>query len=271
MTGAVAGSTPVTGWRIVRLEPDAGAGGHDIAGTVDWLAAATTPTLIILVADRIGEELAGLIAARTGAALLGRATRIAFEDGTLVVHRSGFGGRIELETRNSGGGLCVATMRQPAEDLAFPAVEARRIAAAEPMLALDRLALAERKTALEGARIVVSGGRGLDAAGFAQLAEIAELSGGALGGSLPAVDLGLVPVARQVGQSGKFVTPALYLAVGISGTPQHLAGIGMASRIVAINKDPDAAIFAFAETGIVGDARDVLPLLISALAERLCR
>jgi electron transfer flavoprotein alpha subunit len=89
--------------------------------------------------------------------------------------------------------------------------------------------------------------------------------GAALGGSLPAVDAGWVPVARQVGQSGRFVSPRLYFAVGISGTPQHLAGVAGTTRIVALNQDPDAPIFNLADVGVVADWRELLPLL----AERL--
>lgn len=89
--------------------------------------------------------------------------------------------------------------------------------------------------------------------------------GGAVAASLPAVDLGLAPVSRQVGQSGKFVTPEIYLAAGMSGTPQHLAGIGTATRIIAINSDRDALIFGVAEAGAVANALALLPLLGAAI------
>jgi electron transfer flavoprotein alpha subunit len=125
--------------------------------------------------------------------------------------------------------------------------------------------LADQGIALENARIVIGGGRGLDEAGFAQLERIANALGGAVAASLPAVDLGFAPVSRQVGQSGKFVTPQIYVAVGMSGTPQHLAGIGSATRIITVNTDADAPIFRVAETGVVADARILLPLLSAAL------
>ena len=107
---------------------------------------------------------------------------------------------------------------------------------------------------LQGARLVIAGGRGMQSeAGFALLHELADALHAAVGGSLPAVDAGWVSVSRQVGQSGKYVSPRVYVAVGISGTPQHLAGIGPHTRIVAINSDPRADIFGVAELGVVAD------------------
>lgn len=116
-------------------------------------------------------------------------------------------------------------------------------------LAVEESISGQRLPPVESARIVVSGGRGVNEQGFALLEELAER----LDGSLPAVDAGMVPVVRQVGVSGKFVSPDIYLAVGISGTPQHLAGISPDTRIVAINKDPSADIFKVASVGVVGD------------------
>ena len=103
--------------------------------------------------------------------------------------------------------------------------------------------------------------------GFALLKESAVLLDAATGASLPAVDAGWASVSQQVGQSGAFVSPDLYLAVGMSGTPQHLAGIALRSRIAAINPDPEAAIFRVAELGIAAPWQDVLPRLIAALSE----
>jgi electron transfer flavoprotein alpha subunit len=119
---------------------------------------------------------------------------------------------------------------------------------------------------LDGAKLVVSGGRGIGGPeGFELLSRIATVLGGALGGSLPAVDAGWLPATRQVGQSGKLVAPRLYFAVGISGTPQHLAGVAASARIVALNSDPDAPIFSVAEVGVVTDWRKLLPLLAQRL------
>ena len=230
------------------------------------------PALVLTPPGPFGDEFVACLAVAAGLRPLGRCESIEVTSTTIRAARSGFGGRISFVTEVLGES-CVSTMRAPRDR----APSSWSHEAAPNPLTLDaplspssniqRHPLSERKRALEGARIVVSGGRGVDEAGFQLLEDIAESLDGALGASLAAIDLGLAPVSRQVGQSGKFVTPAIYLAVGLSGTPQHLAGIGAASRIFAINNDPEASIFEFAELGIVGDWRETLPLLKQALAE----
>lgn len=228
--------------------------------------------LILLPPGPQGEEVAALIAADLGGPSLGRCNHIALNGPDLTARRPAFGGRLWIELRTQAG-ICCATWRPAAREL--PALEPL------PKSSIHQLELRYRppqdeevelvqspdaQPRLEGAAAVVSGGRGMDGPeGFELLARIAASLGAALGGSLPAVDAGWVPVARQIGQSGKFVAPRLYFAVGISGTPQHLAGIADSARIVALNKDPDAAIFTMAEVGAVGDWREILPLVAQRL------
>jgi electron transfer flavoprotein alpha subunit len=131
---------------------------------------------------------------------------------------------------------------------------------------VELLPAVTQRPRVEGARLVVAGGRGMGGPeGFEWLSRIADALGAGLGGSLPTIDAGWIPVAHQVGQSGKFVAPRLYFAVGISGTPQHLAGVAPTARLVALNNDRDAAIFARCDVAVEGDWREILPLLAQQL------
>jgi electron transfer flavoprotein alpha subunit len=240
----------VSGWHVLKVRPE----GPKPTALPDL----PRPLLLVFPATAEGEELAGAIAAANGATAVGRVASLQRDDEHLVVSRTTHGGRMALRLRIREG-LAVAT----ANDMPELAGEIALGAPADSNL--EQIALHDQPRSLESANVVISGGRGLDADGFALLEQISECVGGALGASLAAVDLGLAPVSRQIGQSGKFVTPHVYLAVGMSGTPQHLAGIGSATRIIAINTDPEAPIFRFAETGALADARTLLPLINQAL------
>ncbi len=123
---------------------------------------------------------------------------------------------------------------------------------------------------LEDARVVVSGGRGIGGSeGFDQLRALARLLGGTIGASRPPCDMGWISSSSQVGLTGKSVAPDLYLAIGISGTMQHLTGISESRHVVAINRDEDANIFRCADYGVVGDYKEILPSLIFKLKEHL--
>jgi electron transfer flavoprotein alpha subunit len=122
---------------------------------------------------------------------------------------------------------------------------------------------------IQEAEIIVSGGKGLkDVKNFTLVHELADLLNGSVGASRQAVDMGWIPYSHQVGLSGKTVSPRLYISAGISGAVQHIAGMSSADVVVAINNDPDAAIFKVCDFGIVGDALEILPVLIERLRER---
>ncbi len=122
---------------------------------------------------------------------------------------------------------------------------------------------------LEEAEVVVSGGRGMGSKeGFALVEELADVLGGVVGATRPAIEEGWVSRAHQVGQSGKIVTPKLYVACGISGAAQHVSGMNGSAYIVAVNKDEDASIFDIADVGIVGDVNQILPVMIEEISKR---
>jgi electron transfer flavoprotein alpha subunit len=235
---------------------------------------AAQPVLVLLPADPLCEELAARLAARLGGATLGRCLSVALGDGSdslaVTAHRAGWSGRVDMAL-HSQAHWCFATWRpaRPAAPAGWLVPHTREVpASAVPNDELPRTPLASTDAArpVEGAPIVVSGGRGVkDSQGFELLAQLAQRLGAAVGGSLPTIDAGLLPVARQIGQSGKFVSPKVYVAVGISGTPQHLAGVSSETPIVAINNDAQAPIFQVAELGVVADYQALLPALLHAL------
>ena len=239
-------------------------------------SASVDRTLWLLPAGAPNEEIAAQLAVQLDGTLLGKCSADIELDATgLSVSRAGLGGRATIRL-HSEQGPWFATVRgikqaaSTASPTSAPRIES--IELSEPLphpFTIQRKPAPTRTADPSHSDVVVSGGRGVgDAEGFALLQKLATSLGGAWAGSLPAVDAGWVPVARQVGQSGCYVAPALYVAVGISGTPQHMAGIGPDTRIVAINTDAEADIFRFAELGIVADWRQVLPALLRQLEQR---
>jgi electron transfer flavoprotein alpha subunit len=231
---------------------------------------------LVFAASAQGRDLAPRVAAKLDVPLAADATAIAVDGGELVVTRPVYAGRAFAQVTFSASPRIVSVRPNVfrAEENAR-AGDVRRIE-----LALDpaqaRVRVREVKAAsgdrpdVGEAPVVVSGGRGMkDPEHWHLLEELRDALGMqcALGASRAVVDAGWRPHAEQVGQTGKTVSPQLYIAVGISGAMQHLAGMRSAQTIVAINKDADAPIFKVADYGIVGDAHEVLPKLTEAIRE----
>ncbi len=241
------------------------------AEALQQLAAAAAPAAILISSSAEGKEIAGRLAVKLGSGLITDATDIA-ADGTTT--QSVFAGNWKV-TASITQGSPVITVKPnalaPEPAPASPAVEqaevtiseqakTARIVATEPKQASGRPGLTE-------AAVVVSGGRGTGG-NFGPVEELADALGGAVGASRAAVDSGWYPHAYQVGQTGKTVSPQLYIAAGISGAIQHRAGMQTSKAIVAVNKDSEAPIFALADLGIVGDLHTVLPAAVAAIKQR---
>lgn len=234
----------------------------------------TDDSLFLVAAGSAGEEIAGRLAARLKAVPLGKCQHFEFDSaGEMSVQRAAFGGRLNVTFECRKGPFIAAvrkpdgaTETQPPNEKTMVVHHVSCAATLRPAYAMTAEVRAEQHASLEGARLVVSGGRGMGGeTGFTALYELAAQLGGAVGGSLPAIDAGWAPVARQVGQSGKYVSPDIYLAIGISGTPQHMAGIDPHTKVIAVNKDPEAGIFQAAHIGVVADWQELLPALMTEL------
>jgi electron transfer flavoprotein alpha subunit len=231
------------------------------------------PVAVLMAFTATGKDLAPRVAARVGAGLVSDCVGLSIENGRLEARRPMYAGKAYARVRWSGEPQ-MATLRANVFPLAAPD-GARRADVVTAMVASDARARVKevRATAagnveLTEAKVVVSGGRGLKGPEhFHLVRELGEAFGAAVGASRAVVDAGWVDHQMQVGQTGKTVSPTLYVACGISGAIQHLAGMSTSRVIVAINKDADAPIFKVANYGIVGDAFEVLPKLTAAARE----
>jgi electron transfer flavoprotein alpha subunit len=234
--------------------------------------------VVLIGATFRGRELGPTLAVELDTGCIADCTALELVDGQLVATRPIYAGKLLSK--------CVISERRPQiftnRVRAFPkpepdAARSGEVVRVEPVLAEDDIAVkvtgfevTEGGVSLADAGIIVSGGRGVGGEeGFAPVQGLAQVLGAAMGASRAAVDAGWIPYEHQVGQTGKTVSPDLYIAAGISGAIQHQAGMRTSKVIVAINKDPEAPIFKLAHYGIVGDLFKVVPALTAALKEKL--
>ena len=232
------------------------------------------PSLVLMGQSAYGMDLAPSLATQLDLPLVTDCVGLEFENGQLFAVREMYGGKVSARVAFRQADPYLATVRQAA----FPFEEGEPlggevIAVDSPLTReieyrrfLEYVEAAVGEVDITQADVVVAAGRGIkEQDNMALVEKLAEALGGVVAGSRPVIDAGWLPPDRQVGQSGKTVKPKLYLAVGISGASQHVAGMKASSTIVAINKDPDAPIFKVANYGIVDDLFKVVPALTEQL------
>jgi len=253
------------------------------AAVIERLARERRPEVIVASATTTGRTLMPYLAVRLGTGLTADCTGLEIdrETGNLLQTRPAIGGNILATIVTANHRPQMATVRPRSARPPEPQQGRRGAVTEVPMpeellkSRVERLGgrrTGQDDTDIQDADKVVAGGRGLKAAeNFALLKDLAEALGAVVGASREAVERGWISYPHQVGLSGKTVTPRLYLAAGISGSIQHLAGMKTAEQIVAVNTDPDAQIFQTADFGIVGDLFEVLPALIEEVQRRKSR
>lgn len=231
-----------------------------------------SPRVVMFNQAAATRTIAPRLAGRIAGTVIMNATELTDDAGTLQVTASAYGGDTRVLYEWAGEGTLVVSVSANAVTAESPDAgtsPAREGVAVDLTSVEERIKVVEAAKSegprLEDAEIIVSGGRGLGAVeNYKLIRELAEAMGGMAGASRPLIDEGWVDSSHQVGLTGKITKPTLYVAIGISGASQHMAGCGAANAIVAINKDAEAAIFKHARFGIVGDALELLPELIRA-------
>jgi electron transfer flavoprotein alpha subunit len=246
------------------------------AETLAGLADMNKPAVILFASSYTGRDLVANLSARLDCGAISDVGDFLLKDGSVEATIPALGGSYQNTSSLSGYGTKLLLVRpksfEPKMNGQVLSIEEVPVASADGLRRIrikDRVTVKREGPQLEGAKTIVSGGRGLKGEeNFAILKDLAELLGGAVGATRAAVDAGWVPYAMQVGQTGKTVKPDLYIACGISGAVQHLSGMKTSKTIISINKDADAPIFQYSDFGVVGDVFKVIPQLVEELKKR---
>ncbi len=234
-----------------------------------------SPRLLLCAHDYEGAEVAPWVAAALDLPLLSNCLALDVEGGELVAERLAFAGAWQVRLRLAWDRCAVASLGaaspgEPETAVTSASVERLELDLPEPRsTSLGFSSAGDGDAGLTRAEVVVGIGRGIgDGARLEIVEELASALGGVVGCSRPLVDLAWLPHARQIGVSGHTIRPKVYLACGISGAAQHLAGIGEAQTVIAINRDPSAAIFRVAHHGVIGDLFEIVPALTAEALRR---
>jgi electron transfer flavoprotein alpha subunit len=246
------------------------------AETVAGLIQKHSPAVLLCASSYGGRDLVANLSARLDCGAIADVGDFQLKDGGIEATIPALGASYQNTSTLVSPGTKLLLVRPKSfepkvneQPLVIEAVEAPADASLRTVHLKERVAVKREGPQLEGAKLIVSGGRGLKGEEqFGMLTELANLLGGAVGASRAAVDAGWVPYAMQIGQTGKTVKPEIYFAVGISGAVQHLSGMKTSKYIITINKDPEAPIFQYSDFGVVGDLFKIIPQLIEELKKR---